>query len=103
MEQVGAKWRGRYRAPVDHRSECHVPDGAPVLNRLGLVNEVVPASDLIARAEAILKKSAPIAARFALAANTGKYETPAARSHGSGSRDLSTRNSSNVVAKASND
>jgi enoyl-CoA hydratase len=44
-------------------------------HRIGLVNEVVPASDLIARAEAILKKiasNAPIAVRFALeAANRG--------------------------------
>jgi enoyl-CoA hydratase len=43
--------------------------------RIGLVNEIVPATDLIARAEAILKKiaaNAPIAVRFALeAANKG--------------------------------
>jgi enoyl-CoA hydratase/carnithine racemase len=43
--------------------------------RIGLVNEVVPAADLIARAEAILKKiaaNAPIAVKFALeAANKG--------------------------------
>jgi enoyl-CoA hydratase/carnithine racemase len=43
--------------------------------RIGLVNEVVPASDLITRAEAILKKiasNAPIAVKFALeAANKG--------------------------------
>jgi enoyl-CoA hydratase/carnithine racemase len=43
--------------------------------RIGLVNEIVPAADLIARAEAILKKiasNAPIAVRFALeAANKG--------------------------------
>jgi enoyl-CoA hydratase len=43
--------------------------------RIGLVNEVVPAVDLITRAEAILKKiasNAPIAVRFALeAANKG--------------------------------
>jgi enoyl-CoA hydratase len=43
--------------------------------RIGLVNEVVPAADLIARAEAILKKiasNAPIAVKFALeAANRG--------------------------------
>jgi len=43
--------------------------------RIGLVNEVVPATDLIARAEAILKKiasNAPIAVKFALeAANKG--------------------------------
>ena len=39
--------------------------------RIGLVNEVVPASDLIARAEAILKQifsNAPIAVRFSLEA-----------------------------------
>jgi enoyl-CoA hydratase len=43
--------------------------------RIGLVNEVVPATDLIPRAEAILKKiasNAPIAVKFALeAANKG--------------------------------
>jgi enoyl-CoA hydratase/carnithine racemase len=43
--------------------------------RVGLVNEIVPASDLITRAEAILKKiasNAPIAVKFALeAANKG--------------------------------
>jgi enoyl-CoA hydratase/carnithine racemase len=43
--------------------------------RIGLVNEVVPAADLIPRAEAILKKiaaNAPIAIKFALeAANNG--------------------------------
>ena len=43
--------------------------------RIGLVNEVVPAADLIPRAEAILKKiaaNAPIAVKFALeAANKG--------------------------------
>src|SRR6202040_1333602 len=43
--------------------------------RIGLVNEVVPANELIARAEAILKKivaNAPIAVKFALeAANKG--------------------------------
>jgi enoyl-CoA hydratase len=43
--------------------------------RIGLVNEIVPAADLITRAEAILKKiasNAPIAIRFALeAANKG--------------------------------
>ena len=39
--------------------------------RIGLVNEVVPAADLIARAEAILKQisaNAPIAVKFALEA-----------------------------------
>jgi len=48
---------------------------APEAHRIGLVNEVVPAAELIARAEAILKKiasNAPIAVRFALeAANKG--------------------------------
>ena len=40
--------------------------------RIGLVNEVVPAADLIARAEAILKKIASNAVKFALeAANRG--------------------------------
>jgi enoyl-CoA hydratase/carnithine racemase len=43
--------------------------------RIGLVNEIVPAADLIIRAEAILKKiasNAPIAVKLALeAANTG--------------------------------
>jgi enoyl-CoA hydratase/carnithine racemase len=43
--------------------------------RIGLVNEIVPAADLMTRAEAILKKiasNAPIAIRFALeAANKG--------------------------------
>ena len=43
--------------------------------RIGLVNEIVPAADLIARAEAILKQiaaNAPIAVKFALeAANKG--------------------------------
>ena len=43
--------------------------------RIGLVNEIVPAADLISRAEAILKKivaNAPIAVKFALeAANKG--------------------------------
>src|ERR1700730_11747269 len=43
--------------------------------RIGLVNEIVPATDLIGRAEAILKKiasNAPIATKFALeAANKG--------------------------------
>jgi enoyl-CoA hydratase/carnithine racemase len=48
---------------------------APEAHRIGLVNEVVPPAELIARAEAILKKiasNAPIAVRFALeAANKG--------------------------------
>ena len=41
--------------------------------RIGLVNEIVPAADLITRAEAILKKissNAPIAVKFALEAAT---------------------------------
>ena len=45
------------------------------LHRIGLVNEIVPAAELIARAEAILTKiaaNAPLAVRFALeAANKG--------------------------------
>jgi enoyl-CoA hydratase/carnithine racemase len=49
--------------------------GAQEAYRIGLVNEIVPASDLITRAEAILKKiasNAPIAVKFALeAANKG--------------------------------
>jgi enoyl-CoA hydratase/carnithine racemase len=49
--------------------------GAPEAFRIGLVNEVVPAADLITRAEAILKtiaSNAPIAVKFALeAANKG--------------------------------
>ena len=46
--------------------------------RIGLVNEVVPAADLITRAEAILYKmasNAPIAARFALEAVNKGLET----------------------------
>ena len=43
--------------------------------RIGLVNEIVPANELIARAETIIKKiaaNAPIAVKFALeAANKG--------------------------------
>ena len=45
--------------------------------RIGLVNEVVPAADLIARAEAILKKiasNAPIAVKFALEATNSGLE-----------------------------
>jgi len=41
--------------------------GAPEAYRLGLVNEVIPAADLIARAEAILKQifsNAPIAVKY---------------------------------------
>jgi enoyl-CoA hydratase len=49
--------------------------GAHEAYRIGLVNEIVPAGDLIARAEAILSKiaaNAPIAVKFALeAANKG--------------------------------
>jgi len=49
--------------------------GAQEAYRIGLVNEIVPAADLIARAEAILTKiasNAPIAVKFALeAANKG--------------------------------
>jgi enoyl-CoA hydratase len=49
--------------------------GAQEAYRIGLVDEVVPATDLIARAEAILKRiaaNAPIAVKFALeAANKG--------------------------------
>src|SRR6201993_63014 len=48
---------------------------APEAYRMGLVNEIVPAADLITRAEAILTKigaNAPVAIRFALeAANKG--------------------------------
>ena len=46
--------------------------------RIGLVNELVPASDLITRAEAILKKiaaNAPIAVKFALEATNKGMET----------------------------
>ena len=46
--------------------------------RIGLVNEVVPAAELIARAEAILKKiaaNAPIAVKFALEATNKGMET----------------------------
>jgi enoyl-CoA hydratase len=49
--------------------------GAEEAHRIGLVNEVVPAANLIARAEAILKRigaNAPLAVKFALeAANKG--------------------------------
>jgi enoyl-CoA hydratase/carnithine racemase len=49
--------------------------GAQEAYRIGLVNEVVPAADLITRADAILKKiasNAPIAVKLALeAANMG--------------------------------
>jgi enoyl-CoA hydratase/carnithine racemase len=46
--------------------------------RIGLVNEVVPAADLITRAEAILKKiasNAPVAVKFALDATNKGMET----------------------------
>lgn len=46
--------------------------------RIGLVNEVVPAADLITRAETILKKiasNAPIAVQFALEAANRGFET----------------------------
>src|SRR6266571_1905015 len=46
--------------------------------RIGLVNELVPAADLITRAEAILKKiasNAPIAVKFALEATNKGLET----------------------------
>jgi len=46
--------------------------------RIGLVNEVVPAADLITRAEAMLKKiasNAPIAVKFALEATNKGLET----------------------------
>src|ERR1700760_4723305 len=50
--------------------------GAQEAYRIGLVNEIVPAAELIARAEAILKRiaaNAPIAIKFALeAANKGR-------------------------------
>jgi enoyl-CoA hydratase/carnithine racemase len=52
--------------------------GAQEAHRIGLVNEVVPAADLITRAEAILRKiasNAPIAVRFALEAVNKGLET----------------------------
>jgi enoyl-CoA hydratase/carnithine racemase len=51
---------------------------APEAYRIGLVNEVVPAAELIARAEAILKKiaaNAPIAVKFGLEAVNRGLET----------------------------
>ena len=51
---------------------------APEAYRIGLVNEVVPASDLIPRAEAILKEivsNAPLAVSYALAAVNKGMET----------------------------
>ena len=50
--------------------------------RIGLVNEIVPAADLITRAEAILKKiasNAPIAVKFALEAANKGLETSQAK------------------------
>jgi enoyl-CoA hydratase/carnithine racemase len=52
--------------------------GAEEAWRIGLVNEIAPASDLIARAEAILTKiaaNAPIAVKFALEATNKGMET----------------------------
>src|SRR6202140_2573024 len=52
--------------------------GAQEAFRIGLVNEIVPAAELIARAEAILKKigaNAPIAVKFALEATNKGMET----------------------------
>jgi enoyl-CoA hydratase/carnithine racemase len=52
--------------------------GAQEAHRIGLVNEVVPAADLIARAEAILRKiasNAPIAVKLALEATNKGLET----------------------------
>ena len=52
--------------------------GAQEAYRIGLVNEIVPAADLITRAEAILNKiaaNAPLAVHFALAAVNRGLET----------------------------
>src|SRR3954447_18354881 len=52
--------------------------GAQEAWRIGLVNEIVPAADLITRAEAILKKitsNAPIAIKFAIEATNEGVET----------------------------
>src|ERR1700741_4717448 len=52
--------------------------GAQEAYRIGLINEVVPAADLIARAEAILKEiaaNAPIAVKYALAATNKGMDT----------------------------
>jgi enoyl-CoA hydratase len=52
--------------------------GAQEAYRIGLVNEVVPASDLIRRAEAILSEigaNAPIAVKYALDAVNNGTET----------------------------
>ena len=59
--------------------------GAAEAYRVGLVNEVVPAADLIARAEAILNKifsNAPIAVRYALDAVNKGLETSQAEGLG---------------------
>jgi enoyl-CoA hydratase len=51
---------------------------APEAYRIGLVNEVVPATELIPRAEAILKQifaNAPVAIRFSLEAVNRGLET----------------------------
>ena len=52
--------------------------GAQEAYRIGLVNEIVSAADLLPRAETILKKiasNAPVAVRFALAAVNKGLET----------------------------
>ena len=52
--------------------------GAPEAHRIGLVNEVVPAAELIARAEAILRQifaNAPIAVTYSLEAVNRGMET----------------------------
>ncbi|HUN95403.1 MAG TPA: enoyl-CoA hydratase-related protein [Bradyrhizobium sp.] len=52
--------------------------GAQEACRIGLVNEIVPAADLVTRAEAILTKiasNAPIAVKFALEAANKGFET----------------------------
>jgi enoyl-CoA hydratase len=52
--------------------------GAQEAYRIGLINEIVPAPDLITRAEAMLKKiasNAPIAVKFALEATNKGLET----------------------------
>src|SRR6202042_752115 len=57
--------------------------GAQEAYRIGLVNEVVPAANLIARSEEILKKiaaNAPIAVKFALEATNKGMETSQAES-----------------------
>ena len=64
---VGDLWRRGHQIPPQPQ--------AKEAYRIGLVNEIVPAAELITRAEAILKKiasNAPIAVKFALeAANKG--------------------------------